>query len=133
MSSDIGRRGANDGSKGGEAGGAPAASARRGDEGEAGLSRRQWVTLIILTLSTFLVLLDASVVNVALPPIARDLDGTIDGATWVIAGYILSFAALLVLFGRLGDVWGRRRLFVWGWRSSRSPRSGAPSRPRWGS
>ena len=75
---------------------------------------RQWVTLAVLTLSTFLVLLDASVVNVALPRIAGDLGGTLDQATWVVAGFILAFATPLVLFGRLGDVFGRRSLFVVG-------------------
>lgn len=79
-----------------------------------GLSRRQWVTLLIVTLTTFLVLVDASVVNLALPQVVGDLDGTLEGATWVVAGYILSFAALLLLFGRLGDLFGRRRLFVLG-------------------
>jgi len=72
------------------------------------------VTLVVVTLSTLLVLLDASVVNVAIPQIVGDLDGTLDGATWVVAGYILAFAALLLLFGRLGDLLGRRRMFVWG-------------------
>ena len=78
------------------------------------MSGRQWLTLAVLTLSTFLVLLDASVVNVALPQIVGDLDGTLDQATWVVAGFILAFAAPLVLFGKLGDVFGRRRLFVLG-------------------
>lgn len=88
--------------------GGPAAGASEG------LTRRQWVTLVVVTLSTFLVLLDVSVVNVALPQILGDLGGTLDGATWVAAGYVLSFAALLVLFGKLGDVYGRRRVFAWG-------------------
>ncbi|MGH3145414.1 MAG: MFS transporter, partial [Rubrobacter sp.] len=76
----------------------------RDSEGAGGLSGRQWVTLAVLTLSTFLVLLDASVVNVALPQIVGDLDGTLDQATWVVAGFILAFATPLVLFGKLGDV-----------------------------
>lgn len=79
-----------------------------------GLTGRQWAVLLVLTLSTFLVLVDASVVNLALPRIVGDLDGTLDGATWVVASYVLAFASLLLLFGRLGDVFGRRRLFVWG-------------------
>ena len=79
-----------------------------------GLSRRQWVTLVVVTLSTFLVLVDASVVNLAVPQILEDFEGTIDSATWVVAGFVLSFAALLLLFGRLGDLFGRRRVFVWG-------------------
>jgi EmrB/QacA subfamily drug resistance transporter len=83
-------------------------------EASDGLTRKQWVTLIVVTLSTFLVLLDASVVNVALPQVVADLGGTLDGATWVVASYILAFAALLLLFGRLGDVFGRRLMFVWG-------------------
>jgi len=82
--------------------------------GSGGLTRRQWVALVVVTVSTFLVLLDASVVNVALPQVVEDLDGTLEAATWVVAGYILAFAALLLLFGRLGDLFGRRRMFVWG-------------------
>lgn len=85
-----------------------------GETGSGALSVRQWLTLAVLTLSTFLVLLDASVVNVALPQIVGDLDGTLDQATWVVAGFILAFAAPLILFGKLGDVFGRRRLFVLG-------------------
>jgi hypothetical protein len=94
-----------------------------------GLTGRQWAVLLVLTLSTFLVLVDASVVNLALPRIVGDLDGTLDGATWVVASYVLAFASLLLLFGRLGDVFGRRRLFVWGLRSSRRPPWRRPSRP----
>lgn len=90
------------------------AAGNSGGAGAGALSGRQWLTLAVLTLSTFLVLLDASVVNVALPQIVGDLDGTLDQATWVVAGFILAFAAPLVLFGKLGDVFGRRRLFVLG-------------------
>ena len=79
-----------------------------------GLTGRQWATLLVLTLSTFLVLVDASVVNLALPQVVGDLGGTLDGATWVVAGYILAFASLLLHFGRLGDVFGRRKMFLWG-------------------
>lgn len=78
------------------------------------LTGRQWAVLLVLTLSTFLVLADASVVNLALPRVLEDLGGTLDGAAWVVAGYVLAFASLLLLFGRMGDLFGRRRMFVWG-------------------
>lgn len=78
------------------------------------LTSRQWITLIVLTLSTLIVLLDGSVVFIALPKILQDLGGTLDQGSWVLAGFILSFVVFLLVFGKLGDLFGRRRLFVLG-------------------
>jgi EmrB/QacA subfamily drug resistance transporter len=61
-----------------------------------------------------MIMLDNTVVNVALPSIQRDLDASISGLEWTINGYTLSFAVLLATGGRLGDIFGRRRMFLFG-------------------
>jgi EmrB/QacA subfamily drug resistance transporter len=78
------------------------------------LDRRQWATLGLLTLCMFVVVLDATVVLIALPAIVRDLRGTLALATWVPAGFALAFASFLLLFGKLTDIYGRRLMFVSG-------------------
>ena len=97
---------------GGSGGAAPASGVGR--EAADGVGRREWLTLVVLTFSVFMILVDSTVVNVAIPAIIGDLGATLGQATWWVAGYALSFAALLLLFGRLADVFGRRRLFVFG-------------------
>jgi EmrB/QacA subfamily drug resistance transporter len=62
----------------------------------------------------FLVVLDFFIVNVALPSMQRDLHASDSGLEWVVAGYGLTFSALLIAVTRLGDRWGRRRMFTWG-------------------
>src|SRR3954467_15397694 len=62
----------------------------------------------------FMIMLDNTVVNVALPSIQRDLGASISGLEWVINGYTLSFAVLLATGGRLGAIFGRRRMFMIG-------------------
>ncbi len=62
----------------------------------------------------FMIMLDNTVVNVALPSIQRDLHASISGLEWTINGYTLSFAVLLATGGRLGDIFGRRRMFILG-------------------
>src|SRR5690348_16222116 len=62
----------------------------------------------------FMIMLDNTVVNVALPSIQRDLGASISGLEWTINGYTLSFAVLLATGGRLGDIFGRRRMFLFG-------------------
>jgi EmrB/QacA subfamily drug resistance transporter len=76
--------------------------------------RRPWLTLAVLCLGTFAVLLDTTIVNVALPSLITGLHAPLDQAIWVINGYLLVFAALLILAGRLGDLFGPRRMFVLG-------------------
>jgi EmrB/QacA subfamily drug resistance transporter len=75
---------------------------------------RKWWTLGAMCLSMFMIMLDSTVVNVALPSIQKDLHTTVDQLEWVVNGYTLSFAALLVTGGRLGDIFGRRLIFMIG-------------------
>jgi EmrB/QacA subfamily drug resistance transporter len=79
-----------------------------------GKPARPWLSLIVLCLGTFAVLLDATIVNVALPSIITDLHASLDQALWVVNAYLLVFAGLLIVAGRLGDMFGPRRLFVIG-------------------
>ncbi|MEX2106887.1 MAG: MFS transporter [Solirubrobacterales bacterium] len=75
---------------------------------------RKWWTLGAMCFALFMIMLDNTVVNVALPSIQRDLDASISGLEWTINGYTLSFAVLLATGGRLGDIFGRRRIFLGG-------------------
>jgi EmrB/QacA subfamily drug resistance transporter len=77
-------------------------------------SRRGQVVLWATVLGSGLAALDATVVNVALPAIGRDLGGGVAALQWVVNGYMLTLASLLLLGGELGDRYGRRRLFVLG-------------------
>jgi len=73
-----------------------------------------WIVLLVLTLGYFMILLDTSIVNVALPDMERDLHAAFDQILWVVNSYVLVFAVLLITAGRLGDLFGPRRLFVAG-------------------
>jgi|SRR5680860_627440 len=75
---------------------------------------RKWWTLGAMCFALFMIMLDNTVVNVALPSIQRDLGASISGLEWMINGYTLSFAVLLATGGRLGDIFGRRRMFLFG-------------------
>ena len=77
-------------------------------------ANRKWWTLGAMCLSMFMIMLDSTVVNVALPSIQRDLKTSVNQLEWVVNGYTLSFAALLVTGGRLGDIFGRRLIFMIG-------------------
>ena len=74
----------------------------------------RWVTLAIAILSAFIVVLDNTVLNVSIPTILRELHTNLPSLEWVITGYALTFAALLIIGGRLGDVYGHRRIFIIG-------------------
>lgn len=76
------------------------------------LSRR-WI-LLAVALATFMTYLDNNIINVALPTIQRELHLSISGVEWVVSAYILVFAGLLLVGGRLADVFGRKRLFMLG-------------------
>jgi EmrB/QacA subfamily drug resistance transporter len=78
------------------------------------LDPRRWITLAIIIISAFIVVLDNTVLNVAIPTILRELHTTLPSLEWVITGYALTFATLLIIGGRLGDVYGHRRVFVIG-------------------
>lgn len=75
---------------------------------------RRWFAAAVMLGASFMDLLDATVVNVAVPSIRRDLGGGYAITQWVIAGYALSFALLLITGGRLGDIIGRKRCFQLG-------------------
>ena len=78
------------------------------------MAARRWVALVVLCVGQLMIVLDATVVNVALPSIQRDLHSDQASLAWVINGYLISFGGLLLLAGRLGDLLGRRRLFLIG-------------------
>jgi len=65
---------------------------------------RRWLALIILNLGTLMIVLDATIVNVALPSIRDDLGFTSDSLAWVVNAYLLTFGGFLLLGGRLGDL-----------------------------
>jgi len=77
------------------------------------LTRRPWA-LLAVALATFMTYLDNNIVNVAIPAIQRDLNLSTSGLEWVVSGYILVFAGLLLAGGRFADAYGRRRLFLAG-------------------
>ncbi|MGB7587786.1 MAG: MFS transporter [Solirubrobacterales bacterium] len=72
---------------------------------------RKWWTLVLVSIATFMLLLDITVVNVALPDIQRDLNASLSSLQWVVDAYSLTLAAFLLTAGSLGDRLGRRRVF----------------------
>ena len=77
-------------------------------------SNPKWWTLGAMCFALFMLMLDNTVINVALPSIQRDLGSSLSGLEWTINGYTLAIAVLLVTGGRLGDIFGRRRVFLVG-------------------
>jgi EmrB/QacA subfamily drug resistance transporter len=75
---------------------------------------RRWWTLGSMCFALFMIMLDNTVVNVALPSIQRDLHASLSSLEWTVNAYTLTFAVLLVTGGRLGDIFGRRRMFLFG-------------------
>jgi EmrB/QacA subfamily drug resistance transporter len=75
---------------------------------------RKWWTLIAVCVATFMLLLDITIVNVALPSIQSDLDASLSSLQWVVDAYALTLASFLLVFGSLGDRLGRRRIFAIG-------------------
>src|SRR5829696_1258851 len=75
---------------------------------------RKWWTLVAVGFGLFMIMLDNTVVNVALPTIQRDLGAKLSELEWIVSGYALTFAALMLTGGKLADLFGRRRLFVIG-------------------
>src|SRR5438094_4354929 len=78
------------------------------------ISTNKWLALALLAAAQFVVVLDASIVNVALPSIGKALDFSQDNLTWVVNAYVLTFGGFLLLGGRLADLLGRRRVFMSG-------------------
>ena len=81
---------------------------------QAAGSRRRTIGLGLLISAQFVVMLDTSIVNVALPSIQADLTLSATGLSWIVNAYVLTFGGLLLLFGRVADLLGRRRMFIAG-------------------
>ena len=78
------------------------------------LSGRRWIALIVLCVGQLMIVLDVTVVNVALPTIQRDLQFSQASLAWVVNAYLLTFGGLILLAGRLGDLIGRKKVFLAG-------------------
>jgi EmrB/QacA subfamily drug resistance transporter len=76
--------------------------------------RARWAALIVLCTGMLMIILDSAIVNVALPWIQRDLGFSQATLVWVVNGYLITFGGLLLLAGRIGDLLGRRRIFLYG-------------------
>jgi MFS family permease len=76
--------------------------------------RRRWLALVVLCMGVLMIVLDTTIVNVALPSIKQDLHFTDASLVWVVNAYMLTFGGFLLLGGRLGDLYGHRRLFLVG-------------------
>src|SRR5579871_502063 len=81
---------------------------------ETSWSPRRWAALAILLAAGFMYLLDTTIVNVALPSIRADIHANFAALQWLIAGYLLAVAATLITGARLGDLYGRKRVFLCG-------------------
>jgi EmrB/QacA subfamily drug resistance transporter len=77
-------------------------------------ARRRWLALVVLCLGVLMIVLDTTIVNVALPSIKQELRFTDASLVWVVNAYMLTFGGFLLLGGRLGDLYGQRRLFLAG-------------------
>src|SRR4249919_301896 len=77
-------------------------------------SRTRWFALYVLCLGTLMIVLDTTIVNVALPSIRADLGFSETSLAWVVNAYLLTFGGFLLLGGRLGDLYGHRRMFLIG-------------------
>jgi EmrB/QacA subfamily drug resistance transporter len=77
-------------------------------------NRRRWIALVVVCLAQLMIVLDVTIVNVALPSIQRDLHFSQANLTWVVNAFLISFGSFLLLAGRLGDLLGRKRIFLAG-------------------
>ncbi|GAA4099146.1 MFS transporter [Actinomadura miaoliensis] len=93
---------------------APARPAAGPGETAAPASRRRWYALAVLCAASLMIILDGSIVTVALPAIQSDLGFSPSGLTWTVNAYMITFGGLLLLAGRLGDLAGRRRVLLAG-------------------
>src|SRR3954451_23377655 len=77
-------------------------------------NRKKWIALIVLCLGDLMIVVDMTIVNVALPSIRADLAFSETSLAWVVNAYVLTFGGFMLLGGRLGDLYGHRRLFLGG-------------------
>ena len=78
-------------------------------------SRKRWLGLALIATAQFVVIMDTSIIGVALPDIQADLGFTPESLSWVFNAYVVAFGGLLLLGGRLADVFGARKIFALGW------------------
>ncbi len=83
-------------------------------EAASAIDRNRWIALVVLCAGFLMIILDQTIVNVALPTIQTDLHFSQSALAWVINAYLIAFGGLLLLVGRLGDLIGRRRIFLAG-------------------
>src|SRR3981081_2635075 len=76
--------------------------------------RQRWLALVVVCLGQLMIVLDSTIVNVALPSIQRDLHFTQANLTWVVNAYLITYGSFLLLAGRAGDLIGRKRIFIAG-------------------
>src|SRR3954468_14743910 len=77
-------------------------------------NRDRWIALVVLCAGMLMIILDQTIVNVALPSIQEDLGFSQSSLAWVVNAYLIAFGGLLLLAGRLGDLIGRKRVFLSG-------------------
>src|SRR5580693_6477466 len=85
-----------------------------GRPAEAGGYPRRWLAAIVMIVGALMDMIDVTIVNVALPTIRHDLGASATQLEWVVSAYMLAFAAVLITAGSLGDLFGRKRLFLAG-------------------
>jgi EmrB/QacA subfamily drug resistance transporter len=83
--------------------------------GGSGRTSKRWWALGVIALAQFMVIMDTSIIGVALPKMQADLGFSQDNLSWVFNAYVVAFGGLLLLGGRLADLWGARRMFSAGW------------------
>ena len=81
---------------------------------EAPAQTNRWLVLVLVCMAQFMVILDATITNVALPTIQKDLGFSQNDLAWVVNAYLIAFGGLLLLAGRIGDLVGQRRVFLAG-------------------
>src|SRR3974390_3775292 len=84
-----------------------------GDSASSGY-RLRWLAAVVMIVGALMDMMDVTIVNVALPTIRRDLGASATQLEWVVSGYMLAFAAGLIIAGNLGDLFGRKRVFLSG-------------------
>ena len=93
---------------------APGSLAQLGQPAAADTDRTRWIALYVLCVGMLMIVLDATIVNVALPSIQADLGFSQSNLAWVVNAYLIPFGGLLLLAGRLGDLISRRGVFLVG-------------------
>src|SRR5881628_294530 len=83
-------------------------------ETETVRSTNRWIALVVLCVGVLMIILDSTIVNVALPSIQSDLGFSQSSLAWVVNSYLITFGGFLLLAGRLGDLIGRKRIFMIG-------------------